>query len=766
MLEKFKNVSLKRFLTIVLSIILLALVIITFIALPPVGSFFSYSFAYLFGFLSPFILVLIFLFAILLLFINKIKNHKIKPINIVISILLFISITAISSYSLAADIDDISQFIQFYNTRMLAFSSQPFLVEDYSSISSLGGGIIGLLFLTMFSSFMTLAGSISVYSIILFVSLGLLLFSPIKSLILSFKKPKEKERESKPNSYSSPYQKQEDSKPRSINFKGDIAVDAKLEETTNEYKVDERKGNTILVDDKVSSAAYDFALKAKEDASLEESEDKEDIYLKEKRKKEEERILSLKKEKKTSTIENIFYTYKLPDSSFLSEVNDSSKIIINNEAAQEKARIINQVFEDFKIQGKAISFTVGASVTRFNIQMEPGVKSEKINSVLNELQIALKGDKSVRIETVVEGRTTSGIEVGNKTMMAVSFKECFEELQKYPEEHLLLPIGKDISGNIISYPLDKMPHLLVAGTTGSGKSVLIQTFIMTLIMRNYPDDLKLILIDPKQVEFERYSDEPHLFCPVVNESSQAITILRKLCEEMEHRYTILRQNSVVKVADYRKKRRGHEKDLPPMPDIVCVIDEFADLMQTGGNEVAEAVQRISQKARAAGIYLIIATQRPSKDVIPMVIKSNIACRIGLSCSTAVDSRVILDENGAETLLGKGDLLFKIPGKKSMIRAQSSFISDEDMMEVLDYLKKEAGGPIYNPDFLETEEELDIYNEIKDYVMDTGIASKSAIMRNFSISYQEAESVLNSLKEEGIIMSSANGKNVVVQRKEM
>ena len=235
---------------------------------------------------------------------------------------------------------------------------------------------------------------------------------------------------------------------------------------------------------------------------------------------------------------------------------------------------------------------------------------------------------------------------------------------------------------------------------------------------------------------------------------------------MEHRYTILRQNSVVKVADYRKKRRGHEKDLPPMPDIVCVIDEFADLMQTGGNEVAEAVQRISQKARAAGIYLIIATQRPSKDVIPMVIKSNIACRIGLSCSTAVDSRVILDENGAETLLGKGDLLFKIPGKKSMIRAQSSFISDEDMMEVLDYLKKEAGGPIYNPDFLETEEELDIYNEIKDYVMDTGIASKSAIMRNFSISYQEAESVLNTLKEEGIIMSSANGKNVVVQRKEM
>jgi S-DNA-T family DNA segregation ATPase FtsK/SpoIIIE len=359
--------------------------------------------------------------------------------------------------------------------------------------------------------------------------------------------------------------------------------------------------------------------------------------------------------------------------------------------------------------------------------------------------------------------------------MAVPFREAFRVIEENTKDNLLLPIGKDINGKIVSFPLNDMPHLLVAGTTGSGKSVLVHCMIMTLIMRNYPSQLKLMLIDPKQVEFAKYNLEPHLFCPVISDANQAITALRKLCDEMDRRYKVLAQSGCVKMSEYRDKRKGHESTMEEIPDVVCIIDEFADLMQTGGDQVANYVQRISQKARAAGVYLIIATQRPSKDVIPMVIKSNIACRIGLSCSTRVDSQVVLDEPGAETLLGKGDLLFKCPGKKSLIRAQSPFISNKDMDTVLSYLKEKAGDPNYDPDFLDLEvkedpddgipSSEDLYEQVKDFVMKTGIVSKSALMRNLSLTYTKADQFLGRLRQEGIVVMSG-GKNVVVKRESM
>lgn len=520
-------------------------------------------------------------------------------------------------------------------------------------------------------------------------------------------------------------------------------------------------------------------------------EDTEEIleqrYFEIKRQKKEEeqaRIQAERDAKKAEVFKYVsnkprIYDYPLPDDNLLEDKDDSQKLIINSEAAQEKAKIINNFFDDFKIQAKAVSYTIGASVTRFNIQTEPGVRSEKIASLANDLQIALNGDKSVRIETVVEGRSTSGIEIGNAAPMAVPFKEVFIEIEKNTKDNLLLPIGKDISGKIVTFPLNDMPHLLVAGTTGSGKSVLVHSMIMTLIMRNYPSQMKLMLIDPKQVEFAKYNLEPHLYCPVVSEPDKAIIALGKLCEEMDRRYKVLSKWQCVKISEYLEKRVGREDVMEEMPNVVCVIDEFADLMQTGGDEVASYVQRLTQKARAAGIYLIIATQRPSKDVIPMTIKGNISCRIGLCCSTGVDSRVILDENGAETLLGKGDLLFKAPGRKSLIRAQSPFISNEDIDKVLQYVHEKAGDPNYDPEFLDLEVKDDddptvgkamtfddMYEEIKDFVMKTGIVSKSTIMRNFSISYSKSDQVLARLRSEGIIQSIQGGKNIVVQRRPM
>lgn len=469
------------------------------------------------------------------------------------------------------------------------------------------------------------------------------------------------------------------------------------------------------------------------------------------------------------------YSYKFPDDSILEEHDDSDKQQINNDSAQEKAKVINKVFSDFGFPAKAVSYTIGSSVTRFNIQTEPGVRSDKIESYLSELQIALNGDQSVRIQTVVEGRTTSGVEVGNAAPMAVSFKSVFQEIEKNTKDNLLLPIGKDVGGNIVTFPLDKMPHLLVAGTTGSGKSVLVNCMIMTLIMRNYPSQLKLMLIDPKQVEFAKYDMEPHLYCPVIQDAESAISALGKLCVEMDRRYSVLKQYGVVKLSEYRAKRVGHENDMEEIPDVVCVIDEFADLMNTGGDEIAGYVQRLTQKSRAAGIYLIIATQRPSKDAIPMIIKANIVCRIGLACSSQIDSRVILDENGCEALIGRGDLLFKCPTKKNLTRCQSPFISDEETDRILDYLKKSAGDPNYDSDFVdlkprnENEEESvpsqeDVYEEVKDFVMKTGICTKSSIMQNFSQTSAKTDQILMKLRSEGIIMPAVGGKNIVLKRR--
>ena len=470
------------------------------------------------------------------------------------------------------------------------------------------------------------------------------------------------------------------------------------------------------------------------------------------------------------------YGYALPDDSLLAEVDDSAKMEKNTDSAQEKAKIINKVFDEFDVHAKATSFTIGASVTRFNVETEHGEKADKIASLTSEFQRALNGDMSVRVETVVEGRSTSGIEVGNTAPMAVSFKDVFSSIEQNTKDSLLLPIGKDISGNIVSFPLNKMPHLLVAGTTGSGKSVLIHSMIMTLIMRNYPSQLKLILIDPKQVEFIRYQECSHLFCPVISKPESAILALKKLCGEMDRRFSILSKYKTANLEDYNALRKGREKEMEQMPYLVCIIDEFADLMQTGGAEVERNVTRLAQKARACGIHLIIATQRPSKDNVPMIIKANVPSRIGLSVSSQIDSRVILDENGAETLLGRGDLLFKCPGKKTLIRAQSPFVSNEDINNVLAYIKKNAGDPVYDPDFLdldeaaapeEEEEDVsgDLYDDIKDFVKKTGITSKSCMMRSFQISSQKADQFFARLVQDNIIILGPEGKYVVTHWEE-
>lgn len=511
----------------------------------------------------------------------------------------------------------------------------------------------------------------------------------------------------------------------------------------------------------------DDIIARKEQAYFAMKQKRASLAMVEKKRKKDEKIQSLMKY--VSDVPKT-YSYPLPTDVLLEEIDDSAKVEKNTISAQEKAQILNKVLDEFNVKATATSFTIGASVTRFNVETQRGEKADKIATLTSEFQRALNGDMSVRVETVVEGRSTSGIEVGNVAPMAVSFKDMFEVIEHDKDQPLLLPIGKDISGNIITFPLNKMPHMLVAGTTGSGKSVLIHSMIMTIIMRTYPNQVKLMLIDPKQVEFVRYQEESHLFCPVISKPESAILALKKLCDEMDRRFTVLSKCRVANLEEYNDIRKIRPSEYESMPYIVTVIDEFADLMQTGGNEVTRYVTRIAQKARACGIHLIIATQRPSKDNVPMIIKANVPCRIGLSCSSQIDSRVILDENGAETLLGKGDLLFKCPGKKSLIRAQSPFISPSDMNVVLQYVIDRAGDPQYDQNFLdldidenneeESNPEGDLYSDVKEFVSTTGITSKTSIMRSFQISSLKADQFLSRLQSEGIVLPGPNGKYTI------
>lgn len=490
-------------------------------------------------------------------------------------------------------------------------------------------------------------------------------------------------------------------------------------------------------------------------------------------------------EKPVQESENIneTYSYPLPSITLLEDREDYSKLEQNQAAAQAKIPIINGVYQKLNINAQVKSFTIGPSVTRFNIMRQPGVKVSQITSsdVEQELKIDLKGDFSVRLEAVVRGQDTSGVEIGNVAPTMVPFYKAFGAvLAKNSPDKMLMPLGMDISSEVICDSMDALPHLLVAGTTGSGKSVFIHSLIMTFIMRNYPSELKIILVDPKKVEFTRYRDMPHLFCPIITDITYAIAMLKRLVEEMERRYQILSRYECSNTHDYEKLRK-ERPELEQFPNIVCIIDEFADLMSQDPKNVDNYTQRLAQKARAAGIYLIIATQRPSVKNIPGTIKANIPARIALYLPTGIDSRTILDEEGAEKLLGKGDLLARTPSLKSTMRLQSAYVSNEEISKVVSYLKSQAK-PHYNSSFVnlaEDESDLskslgitgegrklpgfsdELYMDVRAHVMATRVASTSSIQRHFSIGFSRAASILDALEEEGIVRTVAGNRKEVV-----
>lgn len=464
--------------------------------------------------------------------------------------------------------------------------------------------------------------------------------------------------------------------------------------------------------------------------------------------------------------------YRLPK---LDEVLDplkKNKRTNSDEFIKQTSIALQNVLADFGITGKVVAVHEGPTVTQFEVAVKNGTKVSKITGLSKEIALSLAA-KDVRIEAPIPGKTTVGVEIPNKITVGVQVREVIQDKQKeMMSMKLPVSLGKDINGNNCIADLSKTPHLLVAGSTGSGKSVCINSFINSLLITKRPDEVKLVLVDPKKVELSNYNGVPHLLCPVVTDPKKASIALQNIVKEMEKRYDMFADEKVKNIVGYNEKmsammkKNPEDKTIHLMSYIVVIIDELADLMLVASKEVEDSIMRITQMARAAGIHLIVATQRPSTDVITGVVKANIPSRIAFAVASQIDSRTILDMGGAEKLLGKGDMLYKPMGENTPLRIQGNFISDDEIERVIAYTSKEQVASYdesitqmnQNTESIstagvggrDTSEDDPLYNEIVDFAIETGKVSASLLQRKFRLGYNRAARIVDLLEERGVI----------------
>jgi S-DNA-T family DNA segregation ATPase FtsK/SpoIIIE len=458
--------------------------------------------------------------------------------------------------------------------------------------------------------------------------------------------------------------------------------------------------------------------------------------------------------------------YTFPSSDFLNS-NNLSKL--NKEDKRElinNASKLEETLSSFGVEAKVMQVTKGPSVTRFEIQPNAGVKVSKIVNLSDDIALNL-ASSGVRIEAPIPGKSAVGIEVPNKELTPVYLREVIESQEFInTNRNLAFSLGKDIAGNCVVSDLTKMPHVLIAGATGSGKSVCINTLIISLLYKYSPEDVKLLMIDPKVVELSVYNGIPHLLIPVVTDPKKAAGALNWAVNEMTRRYKIFAENSVRNIEGYNELvKKGKLQD--KLPWIVIIVDELADLMMVCPNDVEDYIGRLAQMARAAGMHLVIATQRPSVDVITGVIKANIPSRISFAVSSQIDSRTILDTAGAEKLLGKGDMLFYPVGESKPLRIQGAFISEEEVERVVLFIKGQQSQPEYRNEILEeldnniennNSDELDsLLSEAVKVVAETGQASTSLLQRKLRIGYNRAARIIEQMEELGIISGKDGSK---------
>ena len=565
------------------------------------------------------------------------------------------------------------------------------------------------------------------------------------------------------------WEKEVSSKLEGENTVYDAAATETYEISQNAEATDIKTGMTK---NEISASADETSIQNEENTAVTET-----VTRKRKKTKESEQEMLSERDQIAETIqENSEHKpvkeYKFPPLKLLK--SGRGKGTKSNEASvRETAMKLKSTLENFGVNVTVTDYSCGPSVTRYELQPEQGVKVSKITNLADDIKLNLAA-ADIRIEAPIPGKPAVGIEVPNKESQPVFFRDLLESdnFQKFPS-NIAFAVGKDISGQVVVADIAKMPHLLIAGATGSGKSVCINTLIMSILYKAKPDDVKLIMVDPKQVELSIYNGIPHMLIPVVTDPKKAAGALNWAVLEMTNRYQLFAQYNVRNLQGYNEKvkavtgsEEGNE-DLKKLPQIVIIVDELADLMMVAHGEVEDAIVRLSQLARAAGIHLVIATQRPSVDVITGLIKANVPSRIAMTVSSGVDSRTILDMNGAEKLLGKGDMLFYPTGYPKPVRVQGAFLSDDEIADVVDFLKEESGEAIYDESISNEIANTKVGGsgggassaepEYDDYFVDAGKfiigkdkASIGMLQRVYKIGFNRAARIMDQLSEAGVV----------------
>lgn len=473
------------------------------------------------------------------------------------------------------------------------------------------------------------------------------------------------------------------------------------------------------------------------------------------------------------TNEPVNKAYKMPPLSLLDPIKSTDQSA-DRDLIKKNTQILQSTFKSFGVKVIIKKAILGPTITRYEVQPAVGVKVSRIVNLADDLALALAA-KDIRIEAPIPGKPFIGIEVPNRATSVVSFKDVMEHQDKKAKKVPMdVPLGKDVTGSIISANLTKMPHLLIAGSTGSGKSVAINTILASILMKARPEEVKLVLIDPKMVELSVYNGVPHLLIPVVTDAKLASNALRKVVKEMERRYKLFAAGGVRNMDEYNRKVAENNQDktkpaMKPLPYILVVVDELSDLMMVGGHDVEGAIVRLGQMARAAGIHMILATQRPSVDVITGLIKANVPSRISFAVSSGVDSRTILDQTGAEKLLGRGDMLYMPIGASKPERVQGAYIASDEVERVIDWVKKQQkvdydetmipkkGESTSNDAGNNDEPEDEFYNQAVDLVRRQQTASVSMLQRRFRIGYNRAARIVDEMEAKGIVGPSEGSK---------
>ena len=611
-----------------------------------------------------------------------------------------------------------------------------------------GGGLLGA---TLYTPIAFLFSNIGTYFIgLLLILLGALLISPY-SIYDIFEKLSEtyhawsEKREAKRQQRF--IEKEEKAAQAAMNAIQVEQDEPQIDSETGEILDDEVLAHTPIQFEEAEPEIYDYDESLSEKQYKEEQQDNTD---------EDVEVNFTPKES---------LDYKLPTINLFApdKPKNQSK---EKKIVRENIKILEETFASFGIRASVERAEIGPSVTKYEVKPAVGVRVNRISNLADDLALALAA-KDVRIEAPIPGKSLVGIEVPNSEIAMVTFRELWEQSKTDDKKLLEIPLGKAVNGSVRTFDLAKMPHLLVAGSTGSGKSVAVNGIIASILMKARPDEVKFMMVDPKMVELSVYNDIPHLLIPVVTNPRKASRALQKVVDEMENRYELFSKVGARNIAGYNAKVAEYNASQPeykqiPLPLIVVIVDELADLMMVASKEVEDAIIRLGQKARAAGIHMILATQRPSVDVISGLIKANVPSRIAFAVSSGTDSRTILDENGAEKLLGRGDMLFKPIDENHPVRLQGSFISDEDVERIVTFVKNQAEAD-YDDNFdpgevsendmdsgSESEQGDPLFEEAKALVIETQKASASMLQRRLSVGFNRATRLMEELEAAGVI----------------